>query len=131
MRYDVEMVSDLYEAGRTDDGQPFIAERYFAQLEDANGRRWRHRVAANGAINLGHDENGEGPFYGDNRQDAQAKIGKLVARVVAHLAAGGSVDFDHWYEIDPAFGSEEYVGQGIDARDWQRERNEARVSFPW
>ena len=125
MRYEVQMVSDLYEAGRKDDGHPFIAERYFAQLEDANGRRWRHNAAANSAINLGYDENGEGPYYADNRQEAQNKIGKLVARVNAHLAAGGSINFDHWYEVDPAFGSDEYIGQGIDYRDWVAERGVA------
>ena len=123
--YDVYMDSDLYEAGRQSDGLPFIAERYFAQLQDANGRRWRHRFAMNGAEDLGCDDEGYSHFA-DRRAEAQAKIGKLVARVEAHLAAGGSINFDHWYEVRPAFGSDEYIDQGIDYQDWLIERNEAR-----
>ena len=126
MRYEVELVSDLYEAGRRDDGHPYVSERYFAQLTNSNGRRWRHNFAVSGAINLGYDdETGEGPYYQDNRVEAQAKVGNLVARIEAHLAAGGSVNFDHWYEVRPAYGSDEYISQGIDYRDFMEEREAA------
>jgi hypothetical protein len=131
MTYEVLTVSDLYEAGRQEDGVPYISERYFAELTNENGRRWRHNFAVSGAINLGYDEYGEGPFFADNRKEAEAKVENLVARIAAHLAKGGSINFDHWYEVRPAFGSDEYIAQGIDYQDWVIERNEARAGHPY
>lgn len=128
IKLNVVLVSDLFNVGRQEDGVPFVGERYFAELEDSTGRRWRHRVSADGAVNLGLDEDGYGPYFQDTRAEATARIGKLVARVAAHLAAGGKVDFDHWYEVDPAYGSDAYVGQGIEARRVWEERNNGEAA---
>ena len=40
--------SDLYQAGFSCDGHPFIAECFYVLMEDATGRRFRHNAIFNG-----------------------------------------------------------------------------------
>ena len=45
MTYSFEIVSDLYQAGRTEDGDAYTAEVYYVMAEDEDGNRWQHFAA--------------------------------------------------------------------------------------
>lgn len=107
--------SDLYSAGHSCDGYPFIAERFYVVIENARGKRFRHHANFNSAQRLVCDETGE-PHFANLRDGASAKAERLAARVNAALVAGLALDSALWYEIDPAYGSDEYQSQGIEAQ---------------
>jgi hypothetical protein len=98
---DVAVRDDLVQVGLTEDGEPDVAHRFYLVARDARGAQWAHdyaRVAGRGGIAA---------------DVAAAALEVLRVRVAAHLEAGGALDFDHWIEIDPAYGSEAY--QALDA----------------
>lgn len=113
--YTAYATSDLYNAGHSCDGHPFIAECFYVMVENAAGRRFRHQATFNGAERLVCEETGE-PHFADLREEASAKVERLAARVNAALAAGLALDSGLWYEVDPAYGSDEYQSQGIEAQ---------------
>ena len=113
--YTAYAASDLYSAGHSWDGHPFIAECFYVMVENAAGRRFRHQATFNGAERLVCEETGE-PHFADLREEASAKAERLAARVNAALAAGLALDSGLWYEVDPAYGSDEYQSQGIEAQ---------------
>lgn len=113
--YTAYATSDLYSAGHSCDGHPFIAECFYVMVENAAGRRFRHQVTFNGAERLVCEETGE-PHFADLREEASAKAERLAGRVNAALAAGLALDSGLWYEVDPAYGSDEYQSQGIEAQ---------------
>jgi len=113
--YTATVASDLFDAGRTEDGTPFIAEVYYVILENAAGRRFRHNATFSGVEVLVDDYEG-GTYFVDRREEATAKAERLAARVNAAIKAGRGVDFDLWDEVDPAYGSDEYIGQGTEAK---------------
>ncbi len=113
LKLQAEMVSDLYEAGRTEDGEMFVAEVYFVQLEQVDGRRWRHESFARGATREVDPETGW-EYFGDVREEARAKMTRLADRVNAALESGGSVNWNLWYEVEPAYGSPVYQREGCE-----------------
>ena len=113
--YTAYAVSDLYNAGYSCDGHPFVAECFYVMVENAAGRRFRHQATFNGAERLVCEETGE-PHFADLREDASAKAERLAGRVNAALAAGLALDSGLWYELDPTYGSDEYQSQGIEAQ---------------
>ena len=113
--YTAYATSDLYSAGHSCDGHPFIAECFYVMVENAAGRRFRHQAIFNGAERLVCEETGE-PHFADLREEASAKAERLAARVNASLAAGLALDSGRWYEVDSAYGSDEYQSQGIEAQ---------------
>lgn len=113
--YTAYATSDLYNAGHSCDGHPFIAECFYVMVENAAGRRFRHQATFNGAERLVCEETGE-PHFADLREEASAKAERLAGRVNAALAAGLALDSGLWYEVDPAYGSDEYQSQGIEAQ---------------
>jgi hypothetical protein len=119
MKLSFDVGSDLYLAGRTEDGQDFTAELYYVMAEDASGNRWRHETNFPGA-DAQRDEDGYWHF-GDVREAAQRAAEQLLARIER---AGGQLDLTHWREARPAYGSAAYVqyGQFDDWCDEQRER---------
>lgn len=122
-KFEVGVTSDLFNAGYRDDGQPFIAERFFVELVNVNtGRRWRHNLAINGAEQHFCEETGE-PHFSDVREQAQQRLERLVARIQERLEQGGRLDADQWYEVDPVYGSDEYVSQGIEMQRAFADRN--------
>lgn len=116
-------VSDLYSAGNSCDGHPFIAERFYVLIENARGARFRHQATFNGAERLVCEETGE-PHFANLREEASAKAERLAVRVNAALIAGLALDSALWYEVDPAYGSDEYQSQGIEAQRAFAERAE-------
>lgn len=115
MNFTAYVASDLYDAGRSDDGHPFIAEAFFVVLQSDTGLRLRHNVTFPGAQLLVDDETGE-PHFADLRVEAAAKAERLADRVNGAIFEGRDIDPACWFEIDPAYGSDEYVGQGIEAQ---------------
>ena len=113
--------SDLYTAGRSCDGRPYYADKYYVMIENSVGRRFRHNATFNSAEVVVCDETGETGFV-DLRLEAYAKATRLAARVNDALASGSDLDWTHWYEIDPAYGSDEYFRQGIEPRRSAAER---------
>lgn len=96
--------SDLYQAGITCDGQPFIAETFYVVIENANGDRYRHEQNFNGTEPK-FSEDDDGVYFPDLRKEASAKAEKLANKVNAALASGKGVDFTYWLEVEPIYGS--------------------------
>lgn len=111
----VDVVSDLYVAGRDECGTEFTAEVYYVMLEDAKGYRWAHDARFAGC-ELVRDE-GESYFV-DVREEARAAADKLLARI----EAAGEVDMAFWGSCDPAYGSDAYLAEGGDYEQCLRER---------
>ena len=113
--YKAEVVTDLYQAGVTEDGEAYVAELYYVAIENAAGRRFAHNAVFRGAIARQCEESGD-HYFEDVREGAKAKVEALCARVAAALDAGRALDADLWNEVDPAYGSDEYVSQGTEAQ---------------
>jgi hypothetical protein len=113
--YTAYAVSDLFNAGYSCDGHPFIADQYYVLIENAAGRRFRHVATFNGTEQVICEETGDACFP-DLREEASAKAERLAARVNAAFAAGKDVDWTYWGEIDPAYGSDEFISQGTEAQ---------------
>lgn len=96
--------SDLYKAGMTCDGQPFIAETFYVIVENNNGNRFRHEVNFNGT-NPEFSKDDDGVYFPDLRKEAASKAENLANKVNAALASGKGIDLSFWYEIDPVYGS--------------------------
>ena len=118
--YKAMVVSDLYNFGRTEDGTPFIGEVYYVEIENEDGRRFRHDSSFSG-VEVMVDEYEGGTYFGDRREQATAKAERLAARVNASFKAGRGVDFDLWSEVDPAYGSDAYINSGTEQRRIQEE----------
>jgi hypothetical protein len=121
--YSAYATSDLYDAGRDCDGHPFIAERYYVLIENERGTRFRHVASWNGTERLVCDETGD-PCFPDRREEARGKAERLANRVNAAFVSGKGVDWAYWVEVDPAYGSDEYVSQGIEAQRAHADRYE-------
>ena len=113
--YIAHAASDLFNAGYSCDGHPFIAEQFYVVIENAAGRRFRHTATFNGTDQVVCEDTGDSCFP-DLREEAFAKANRLEARVNAAFAAGKDVDWTYWGEIDPAYGSDEYISQGTEAQ---------------
>jgi hypothetical protein len=111
--YTATAVSDLFDAGRTADGDSFIAEAFYVLIENARGTRFRHVATFRTTEMLICEETGES-YFPNLREEATAKAERLAARVNAAFATGKGVDWAYWIEVDPAYGSDEYLAQGIE-----------------
>jgi hypothetical protein len=120
--YTAYAASDLYNAGYSCDGHPFIAEQFYVLIENEAGRRFRHKAIFNGTKCLVCEETGE-TCFSDLRKEASAKAERLATRVNAALTAGVALDRNLWDEVDPAYGSDEYQSQGIEAQRAFADRN--------
>jgi hypothetical protein len=113
--YTAHVATDLYNAGYSCDGHPFIAEQYYVVIENQAGRRFRHTTTFNGTQEVVCPESGDS-YFPDLRQEASAKAVRLSIRVNAALDAGQFISPTFWDEIDPAYGSDEYADQGTEAK---------------
>jgi hypothetical protein len=113
--FTASVVSDLFNAGYSCDGHPFIAEQFYVVIENAAGKRFRHQAIFNGTQQVICEETGDAHFP-DLRAEASAKADRLAARVNAALDAGQFISPTFWDEIDPAYGSDAYVDQGTEAK---------------
>jgi hypothetical protein len=105
----VYVTSELYVAGTTEDGHPYTAERYLVAVEAASGARHLHNTFFNGCeVSVDEDE-GYTAFV-DVREEAMAAAEKLAARV----REAGMINLVHWYETQPAYGSDAYDRGGYE-----------------
>jgi hypothetical protein len=111
--YEAVVVSDLYSAGYSCDGHPYIAEAFYVLIENARGTRFRHVSTFHSTEMMVCEETGEA-YFPNLREEAAAKAERLAARVNAAFATGKGVDWAYWIEVDPAYGSDEYLAQGIE-----------------
>ena len=90
------VVSDLYSAGHTEDGDEFIAEAFFVQAEDSKGNRWLHGAIFHGA----EVEDDDGCFgFRDIREEATAKANLILT------AVSKTRSMEDFYEAQPIYGS--------------------------
>jgi hypothetical protein len=122
--YTAFSASDLYQAGYSCDGHPYIGEKYYVIIENEAGRRFRHEKSFAGVEVVECEETGETNFI-DIREDAKTIVADLVAKVNAVLASGKSLTSSCWFEVDPAYGSDAYVDQGTEAKRAYADRNAA------
>lgn len=111
--------SSLYEAGLTEDGEPFVAHCFHVGIEAKNGQRWFHIHSFPGAESYYDDEYDYSGFR-DISEEAKAKADKLADKVRAHLSAGKKLDPSHWAEVDPRYGSTAY--ESLDTLGFFKER---------
>jgi hypothetical protein len=104
----VEVGSDLFQVGRTCDGQPFIAVQYYVMVTNNRGDRWEHEVRWASAF-AEVDEEGYTHFTNVN-DAAQAAAEKLAQRV----REAGVIDAQYWSAMRPEYGSDAYVEYGAD-----------------
>jgi hypothetical protein len=114
----VEVGSDLYVAGRSDDGTDYTAEVYLVIVEFADGQRWAHSRTFPGC-NVEQDEEGYSHF-GDIRVAAEADASRLADRVRAALTAGRVLNDAHWNDYYPVYGSRPYLEEVAGMTDAQR-----------
>ncbi len=113
-----EIATDLFIAGRTEDGREFFAECYFVMGTDTKtGDRIRHEVTFNGTKRE-VDEEGC-PHFPDMREEAMAKAERLLTRV----QAAPVINMAFWREERPVYGSRAYQAYGMH-NDWAEEQHE-------
>jgi hypothetical protein len=113
--YTAYVASDLYQAGFSCDGHPFIAEKYCVVIENAAGRRFQHEKSFAGVEVIECEETGDTAFV-DIREATKAIVEDLAAKVNATLASGKALTASCWFEVDPAYGSDSYVDQGTELK---------------
>lgn len=110
MTLEIAAVSDLFNYGMTEDGEAFIAERYYILAESDNGQRWAHTARFDAVKKIEGGEDCDGMvFFEDHRQEASDKAEALAERIRLFLNAGGKLDPLHWIETDPRYGSNAYA----------------------
>jgi hypothetical protein len=113
----VEVGSDLYLAGRTEDGLDYTAEVYIVVVEFADGTRWAHKTSFRGCEVEVDNEDGY-KFFKDVRDAAQAKANALCNRVTFAVDAGRTLDRACWVDYFPVYGSGAYdAGVGCMTRE--------------
>lgn len=119
---DVGVGSDLYCAGRTEDGEEYIAEVFYVCVEFTNGVRMRHNQTFRSVERTQEtDDEGYGMvFFKDLRVEAEAKAQRLADRVKAALEEGRVLDAAYWNEMDPVYGSPAYLGKVSEMTPEQR-----------
>jgi len=105
--YTAFVQSDLFHAGFSCDGQPFIAESFYVIIENEDGRRFQHEARFRSTKRVVDEETGD-PCFLDLREEASAEAERLAARVNAALAVGRGLNGRYWREDSPAYGSLEY-----------------------
>lgn len=121
----VDVISALYSAGLTEDGEEFIGHIFFVRAEAPNGQRWLHSRGFDGVISEEFEDSGVDVFY-DNRDEASAAAEALAEKVRQHLAAGGKLDPTCWHEGDPAYGSKAY--DSLDSMGYFKEREKQEAA---
>ena len=110
--FQVAAVSDLFDAGRTNDGERFSAEVYYVVVENNAGRRWASYDRFYGARRVVDDEGWVG--FDDLREEASAAAEALASATRRVLESGGKLSVEDWYQVDPAYGSKAYQADGIE-----------------
>lgn len=100
--------SELYEAGRTEDGRPYEAEAYTVVATLADGTRFTQGWFPGCEVVTEDTEFGVMVFYNDVRERAESKAKALLATL---KLAGVNVDDGSWSETYPVYASEAFQRQ--------------------
>lgn len=95
----VNIHTDLFKAGITEDGDEYSAECYYIVVERADGKRLAHPSIFKGCES-GYDDEG-GVFFIDKRKEAF----KLAETLLHRIDCFGSINESLWNETEPAYGS--------------------------
>lgn len=110
MALEIGVASDLFNYGMTEDGEAFIAERYYIEAEAPNGQRWIHTARFDAAKRIEGGEDCDGMVYfQDLREEASSKAEALALRIRLFTFVGGKLNPMHWTETDPRYGSNAYA----------------------
>lgn len=104
---DVTMIDsrdDWFEAGRSnEDNTEIVGTAYYLVAETNDGFRWAHdHTFCSGE--MVYDDMGFNSWTQDHDKD-RASLKALKYKVLAHLAAGGSLNPEHWHPIQGCYGS--------------------------
>jgi len=97
-----KIISSRYLAGKTNDGDDYVAEAYMVFIEGADGSRWSHDKSFPGC-RVVYSEAGEVQFD-DTRKDALHAANQLISE----LRQQKQIDLNGWRKETPRFGSEAY-----------------------
>ena len=103
---EIAIVSDLYSAGYTVDGDEYIAEIFYISAEDFSGNRWS-LGGWKSAKPEACEETGE-VYFCNIKNEAEALAQSLLNRI----QKAGAVDLDRWNKDRPAYGSVAYQQYG-------------------
>ena len=117
----VDVISTLYNAGLTEDGEEFVGHIFYVRAEAPNGQRWLHVKAFDGVTSEEYEDSGV-MVFGDDREAAAEGAERLASKVREHLASGGKLDLDCWNEVDPAYGSDAYERLDLMGYFYEREK---------
>jgi len=106
--HQVAIVPVAYEAGRTDDGHPFIAEAYQIWVTLASGDRWIHHTSFRGCEVCVDEEGYE--HFGDVRVQALRQALRLRRRI----RRAGKINDAMWSPGRPEYGSPAYEQYGAE-----------------
>ncbi len=122
----ITVFSELYEVGPTLDGGPIIGSESFVVAWLRGGRRFRHDRTFVSHINTGEFDDDGYPIYMLTHDQAQRAVNRLVERIQSSYDEQGFITLDdaHWSEMDPEYGSQAYITQGI---EFERALNERQA----
>ena len=96
-----------------------------ADVTNPHGIRWgwvAHVVVEDeDGSRLAHNQG----FVSYNEDDAAASADVLRSKVAAHLAAEGKLNLQHWFDVDPRYGSDAYIKGGYEQQQVWREKEAA------
>lgn len=115
------VATELYAAGKTEDGVDFIAERYLVRAEYDNGERIEHSTFFDGC-NPQQDPDDGFWYFEDIRPQALEQATKLARRVDQAIKDGLALNMDYWSRARPVYGSAAYSES--EQVEWEREQRE-------
>lgn len=113
--------SDVFHAvpgPRTEDGVPLEGLVFYVIAEFEDGTRLAHYQSFPNGRRYTHPDGFDGWQRDDGRGEGLAEA--LCARIAAAVAAGHKLEPARWIEIDPAYGSDAYLG--LDKEQFFRNR---------
>lgn len=115
------VTSDLYVAGRTEDGEDYTAEVYLVVVGFADGTRWAHKHTFPGCKVEEYDDGEQwGTCFNDIRASAKMEADHLCFRVEQAVKAGKALDDSCWYDYYPEYGSSAYMREVAEMTPAQR-----------
>jgi hypothetical protein len=107
----IDVGSELYSAGLTEDGDEYVALRYFVVAEYSDDSRMRHLHNFKGTdVIEGFDpEHGDYfKFFSDVREQAIARAEKAATHIRKAVDGGLTLNFSHWVSMHSVYGSSAY-----------------------
>jgi len=105
--------SDVYQAGRDEDGEAVYGEVFYVYAELSDGSRYAHHHAFQDTSwvdwDFGDYEGDfDGPAGGYKHDGGKAEA--AASALAAKVEAAGDIDLAYWARLDSAYGSTAYLG---------------------